>query len=616
MQQGLRGVPDRIQGQRCGHAGDPIDDQRALFRRGVADTPRAVHFGHCGLEPFRSVGVEREQRFTGGDGLAGAPMDAQPRAGLHPLTWDGAARAEPPHRQSHRHRVDESHRAIARRRDGLGIRTDRQRSRQVAALRGDQLTEPVHRRAVLQCLGGVDPVEPGGVEHLGGQRQRQLHHIGGPSAGQYLQRFLDLDGVANGAAQRCLHVRQQRARHQPLLGAQLHHRAGQFAGLRLGRQERPAADLAVEHQRPGALGDLLAHHGAGDQRQRFGGGGDIAQRIDLPVGRGQLACREDRRPEVAKLLPDLGFGDLGGETRDGLQLVEGSAGVPEAAPRGLWHRSPARHHDGNQRNGDLVADAAGGMLVHQRQWLAVAPQIRKVQPLTGVHHGRRPAGDFGAGHAPQEDGHQQRRHLLVGDPTVGIAVDHPVDRRIRQHPAVALGPDDGRGVECEVGHGVSSCAGSFRRARSCGPNASGSSSLAAGDPADGRSADPGRRAPSTPADSVRTASTPRPSRPHTTVRSACLHRRNAGRRPQRTRHRDQGHMRHSPHCSRPPCGDRRPARPPRPRIPNTAHRRGPLPQLPCAATSSSRYRTSCQPQPESILNAFRSQALAFGSRNR
>ena len=143
-----------------------------MFRRGVADTPRAVQFGHGGLESLRGVGVEGEQRLTSGDGFAGATVDAQPSAELHPLTWDGAARAEPPHRQSHRHRVDESHRAIARRGDGLGIRTDRQRSGQVAALRGDQLTEPVHRRAVLQGLGGVDTVEPGGVEHLARQRQR------------------------------------------------------------------------------------------------------------------------------------------------------------------------------------------------------------------------------------------------------------------------------------------------------------------------------------------------------------------------------------------------------------------------------------------------------------
>ena len=68
---------------------------------------------------------------------------------------------------------------------------------------------------------------------------------------------------------------------------------------------------------------------------------------------------------------------------------------------------------------------------------------------------------------------------------------------------------------------------------------------------------------------------------------------NAGRRPQRTRHRDQGHMRHSPHCTRPPFGDRPPAPPPRPGIPSTAHRRWLPPQLPCAATFSNRYLMSC-----------------------
>ena len=40
-----------------------------------------------------------------------------------------AARAEPPHRQSHRHRVDVAHRATTRCGDGLGMRTDRQRLR-------------------------------------------------------------------------------------------------------------------------------------------------------------------------------------------------------------------------------------------------------------------------------------------------------------------------------------------------------------------------------------------------------------------------------------------------------------------------------------------------------
>ncbi len=49
--------------------------------------------------------------------------------------------------------------------------------------------------------------------------------------------------------------------------------------------ERAAAALHVEHQRVAALGDLLAHHRRGNQRQALDGRGDVAQRVELLVGR-------------------------------------------------------------------------------------------------------------------------------------------------------------------------------------------------------------------------------------------------------------------------------------------------------------------------------------------
>ena len=172
-------------------------------------------------------------------------------------------------------------------------------------------------------------------------------------------------------------------------------------------------------------------------------------------------------------------------------------------------------------------------------------------------------------------------------------------------PPSRLARDDRRRVECGLGHGFSGS----RRARSSGPNASGSSSPNGRGP-DGWSIEQsaGRRAPAAPAGTARTASAARRRRPHRTARSACRHRRNAGRRPPRTRHRDLGHMRHSPHCSRPPFGGRRPAPPRPPGTPNTAHRPCRPPLLPCAATSSSRYRlprqlrqpgSECIPNPPS-----------------
>ncbi len=126
----------------------------------------------------------------------------------------------------------------------------------------------------------------------------------------------------------------------------------------------PRADFDVEHQRAGALGELLAHDRAGDQRQRLDGAGDVAQRVDLAVGRRQLAGGEDRRADVGKAVARIcAFDRFGGEARNRLELVQRAAGVPEAAAGRLRHRRAAGGDHGHQRQGDLVADPAGGVLV-------------------------------------------------------------------------------------------------------------------------------------------------------------------------------------------------------------------------------------------------------------
>lgn len=209
------------------------------------------------------------------------------------------------------------------------------------------------------------------------------------------------------------------------------------------------------------------------------------------------------------------------------------------------------------------------MLVDRRQRLAVAAQITEVQPHTRGDHRRCPAGDLRPIHPAQEDRHQQRRHLLVGHPPVGVAVDHPVDRGIGEPAAVALGPDDRRSVvatrhwaariECELGHDFSR----RTRSRSAGPKASGRRSPSAlgpsawstsncGPPCSARSC---RHRPqgisAVPVASTTATATNRP------------HPRKSGHRPPRTRHRDLRHMRHFPHCSPQRPVHRRPARPPR-----------------------------------------------------
>ncbi len=253
----------------------------------------------------------------------------------------------------------------------------RQRKRgQVAALRGDQRAEAVHRGAVAQCLRRVDAVETGRVEHLARQAPASAppHRRGRrPPAPPATRRPRPRCRPRGPAAYSC----RSAARGSPARAAVPRStivRASSRASASVFRKA-PEPTLVSSTSARGALGDLLAHHRAGDQRQRLGGAGDVAQRVDLAVGRRQLAGGEDGRAEIAKLLADMGFRQFGGEARDRLELVERPAGVPESAARGLRNRTAARHHDRDQRDGDLVADAAGGMLVDQRQRLAVAPQI-------------------------------------------------------------------------------------------------------------------------------------------------------------------------------------------------------------------------------------------------
>ena len=86
-------------------------------------------------------------------------------------------------------------------------------------------------------------------------------HVGRAAAGQHLDRLRDLDRVAGACSPSGVDMSVSRATVcTPCVGAEVDHRAGQLARVRLDvLHERAGADLDVEHQRAGALGDLLAH---------------------------------------------------------------------------------------------------------------------------------------------------------------------------------------------------------------------------------------------------------------------------------------------------------------------------------------------------------------------
>jgi hypothetical protein len=70
----------------------------------------------------------------------------------------------------------------------------------------------------------------GGAEHLAGQRERQLDHVGRTASGQHLHRLAHFERVAGGQPERYRHLGQQRDRPHSGIGAQGNHRGGQLAG--------------------------------------------------------------------------------------------------------------------------------------------------------------------------------------------------------------------------------------------------------------------------------------------------------------------------------------------------------------------------------------------------
>ena len=79
--------------------------------------------------------------------------------------------------------------------------------------------------------------------HARGQFQRELGQVGRPRILQGLRRFHDLQRVADGVAQRLVHVRDQRLHLLVHAAADAHHRLRQPARVHLRLHEGAACPL-------------------------------------------------------------------------------------------------------------------------------------------------------------------------------------------------------------------------------------------------------------------------------------------------------------------------------------------------------------------------------------
>ena len=117
--------------------------------------------------------------------------------------------------------------------------------------------------------------------------ERRVRSVGADIL-QRLRNFHHFERVADGIAQRLIHVGNQRLHALIETAPDSDHHLRQPARIHLPLHEGSGADLDVEHQRVHSRRHLFRHDRRGDQRNGFDGCGCIAQRIKFAVGGSHL----------------------------------------------------------------------------------------------------------------------------------------------------------------------------------------------------------------------------------------------------------------------------------------------------------------------------------------
>ena len=220
---------------------------------------------------------------------------------------------------------------------------------------------------------------------------------------------LSSSAVADVRSQRLRHARDDRYNRLACQLADVYHRLRQRQRIRQRLHQRTRTCLDIQHNAIRARREFLAHDGRGNQRQRINGGCYIAQSIERLICRGERRrLPDDRKTDFLHLPDEPLLCLLHGQTGDGFELIQRTAGVPQPAPAHLRHRHAARRHQRRQNQRRRIAHAAGGMLVN-----LLARNRRQVTHVAAVAHGKRQVSGFLRGHAIQANRHQQRRQLII-----------------------------------------------------------------------------------------------------------------------------------------------------------------------------------------------------------
>ena len=309
----------------------------------------------------------------------------------------------------------------------------------VAALSAHHRAERLERRAVLDGLlchlaALFRRALADEVEHVRCELERNLREIGRAVALEHVHRLHDLDAVADAVAERRVHVRNQRNRAAASALADVDHRLRELDGVIERLHERARTRLDVEQNAIGTCRELLAHDGGCNQRDAVDRRRDVAQRIELLVGRCEVAGLADEG--------DAAFVDRIEEflavkhraiARNGFELVDRAARMAEAATGHLRNFAAAGSDDRRDDQRRLVADAARRMFVD-----LLARDGGEVNHVAGLRHDLRELRDFMVVHAVEPDGHEHRGHLIIRDVAFDIAVNHVFDFGVRKGFVVLL----------------------------------------------------------------------------------------------------------------------------------------------------------------------------------
>src|ERR1700676_1718980 len=171
--------------------------------------------------------------------------------------------------------------------------------------------------------------------------------------------------MAGHAAERLVHVGNERDNFFAHTHAGFHHEFRQQHGIFFALHKGAGTSFNIENESVDAFGKFFAHDGGADEADIFDGGGRVAEGVDFFVGRGDFrGLANEAHTAFAENAEKFFEREIHVEARDGFEFVERAAGVAETAAADHGNSEPACGNDGSEDERSLIANAAGGMLVH------------------------------------------------------------------------------------------------------------------------------------------------------------------------------------------------------------------------------------------------------------